>query len=71
MGENQIKKTKKEVEQKEECKTCNHLEHARDYFSGEYHKEQEKVKALVAAISVLSSELRDANETIKMLEEDN
>lgn len=66
-----MKKNKKEVEQKEECKTCNHLEHARDYFHGEYHKEQEKVKALVSAISVLSAELKNANETIKMLEEDN
>lgn len=66
-----MKKVKKEVESKEECKTCTHLEHARDYFHEQYHKEQEKVKALVAAISVLSAELKDASETIKMFEEDN
>lgn len=59
------------VEEKDECKTCIHLENARDYFNEQYHKEQEKVKTLVSAISVLSAELKDANETIKMLEEDN
>lgn len=59
------------VEEKDECKTCTHLENARDYFHEQYHNEQEKVKALVSAISVLSAELIDANETIKMLEEDN
>jgi hypothetical protein len=68
-----MKKIKKEskVEIKEECKTCNHLEHARDYFHDQYHKEQEKTKALVAAISVLSTELKEANHTIEMLQEDN
>jgi hypothetical protein len=66
-----MRKVKKEVELKEECKTCNHLEHARDYFLAEYHKEQEKVKVFVAAISVLSSELKEASHTVEVLNEDN
>ena len=68
-----MKKIKKEskVETKEECQRCEHLENARDYFHQQYHKEQEKVKTLVDTVAMLSAELKDATETIKMLEEDN
>ena len=69
------KKSKDEVKVKDnrqdECQKCEHLENARDYFHEELHKEQDKVKVLVATVAMLSEALKDANETIEMLQEDN